>query len=130
MSYNFPNKPITVRAAADVAPYRFVKPGSKDGEMVQASSAADKVMGISHALGAKGGELLEVHFDGMPQVEYGDTVEWGDPVTSDSDGRAVAAQPGERYVGFAYESATAGVIGAIKIAPGYLPASGDDGNGD
>jgi hypothetical protein len=50
----------------------------------------------------------------------------GAPLTSDDDGRAVAAVAGNRIIGFALEAGAAGVIITYVHSLGYTP----DGTGD
>lgn len=81
-------------AGAAVNPYRFVKPGAADGKAIQAAAVGDAIMGVSDSLGADAaGDRLDVHTEGVAQIELGGTVTRGDWLTSDADGKGVAAAP-------------------------------------
>ena len=57
----------------------------------------------------------------MPEVEAGGTLAAGDPLTSDASGKAVKATTGgDRLIGFALTSASAGDIITYIHAPGTL----------
>ena len=61
---------------------------------------------------------------GIADVEFGGAVTRGAAVTSDANGKAVAAAPAAgsnvRIIGFAEVSAVAGDIGPILVAPGVM----------
>lgn len=111
-------------AEAAINPYRIVKFGTADGNVVQAAAAADALMGVCESVGPAIGERVDVVKSGIADVEFGGTVTRGAPLTSDSVGRAVAAAPGAganvRIIGFAEVSAVVGDIGPVLIAPGVM----------
>lgn len=82
-------------AGGTVAPSRFVKAGSADFEVIQATSGAAMLFGITEqVVGAGGanaaaGDRVDVIKGDMAYLELGDTVTRGQLLTSDSIGRGV-----------------------------------------
>lgn len=108
-----------------ISPYRIVKFGSADDTAAQAAASTDYLFGISNSLGgAATDETLDIHMAGIAELEYGDTVTRGQPLTADSNGKGIPAAPGAgtnaRIIGFAVKSGVAGDIGAAQIAPGMV----------
>ena len=72
---------------------------------------------------------------GQPEVEAGGALAAGDPLTSDTEGKAVkATEGGSRIIGFAMTGAAAGDIityiyapGTLGVAAAPLPAPKDKG---
>ena len=112
-------------AGAPVPARRIVKFGSTDQTVVLAATATDLLIGIS-ALGCtSAGDLLDVNKEGFAiKVEYGGAITRGQPLTSDSIGRAIVAFPAagvnNRIIGFAEVSGVSGDIGECFISPGYI----------
>lgn len=105
-------------AGAAILPFRIVKHGAADGFAVQAAAAADFSFGVSDSLGAAAAnDPCDVIRGGIAEVIYGGTITRGQPVTSDSSGRAVAAATGNRVIGYAEVSGVVGDRGSIFIAP-------------
>lgn len=111
-------------ATAAISPYRIVKFGSNDSEVVQASAATDLLVGVCNEVGPAVGERCDVIKAGIARVEFGGTVARGAAVTSDANGKAVAAAPAAgvnaRIIGFAEASAVSGDIADVLIAPGVM----------
>ena len=108
-------------AAAAIAAFRIVKHGAADGEVVQGTAATDALMGVNDSVAPEAGERVDIVKSGLADVEYGGAVTRGQPLTSDSVGRAVAASvAGSRIIGFAEVSGVLGDIGLVDIAPGTL----------
>jgi hypothetical protein len=110
-------------AGAIVAAYRIVV--QSDGDtVVQGAAVSDKLVGISDNLGAASGARCEVHLAGAVEVEFGGNITVGDPLTSDANGKAVAAAPAagvnNRIIGFAVVAGASGDIGSCKIAQGVM----------
>lgn len=109
-------------AGGAVAAYRIVKPAG-GGKFVQAAAAADLLVGVSGRVPAEAdGDRVEIAVVGIADVEYGGAVNPGQPVTSDADGKAVAAAANNRTVGICLLDATAadGVVGPLLIAQGTV----------
>jgi hypothetical protein len=99
---------------------------SADNSAALASVNTDPLFGISDSLGADAGQMADVYLSGIAPVELGGTVEAGDPLTSDADGKAIAAvaAPGTsvRTVGFAMEPGVVGDHIDIHVVPGNVTA--------
>lgn len=111
-------------AEAAIAAYRIVKFGASDGGYVQSAAAADHHVGVCESVGPASGERVDVIKSGIADVEFGGNVTRGGPLTSDANGKAVAAAPAAganvRIIGFAEVSGVAGDIGQVLIAPGVM----------
>ncbi len=96
-------------AGAAVAAYRILKPSG--GKLVQAEGPRDLLVAVCGRLpAAADGERIEPAFVGIADVEYGAAVNPGDRITSDEDGKAVAAEDKLFQVG------AAGAAAATNIA--------------
>lgn len=121
-------KPILRKAygtEAIVLPYRIVKFGAADLNVIQSAASTDKLIGISGRLGASvSGDRCDVTRAGLEEVQYGGTVAAGDPLTSDANGKAITAAPGAGVnayiIGFAEVAGVADDIGKVFIAPGRV----------
>lgn len=118
-------------AGAEILPHRIVKFGAADNTVVQASAAADLSIGVSYVPNSLDdptlygqppgvvkilpGDTVEVVTGCYPRVEFGGTVPRGAAVTSDAQGRAIAAATGNQILGFAGFSAVVGDIGPVLI---------------
>lgn len=106
-------------AAGAISKFRIVKHGAADGVAALAVAGADASFGVTDSLGAQGAnDPVDVIRGGIASVTYGGTVTRGDPLTADSEGRAVKAVTGNRIIGFAEESGVANDIGSVFISPG------------
>jgi hypothetical protein len=121
------NTPILQKnftAEAAIAAYRIVKPGTADGQVVQAAAVGDALIGVANEVGAAITERQDVVVAGVAYVEYGGAVTRGDWLTSDSVGRALAAAPSagtnNNVIGRALLSGVSGDIGSVLIAPGRI----------
>lgn len=111
-------------AEAAVLPYRIVKLGTSDGNVVQAAAAADALIGIADNLGqATAGGRVDVQQEGTGEVEAGAAITRGAMLMSDASGRAITgtAAAGTNYgvIGRALGSAAAaGEIIPVAISLG------------
>ena len=106
-------------AGAAILPFRIVKHGAADAFAIQSAAAGDASFGVSDSLGAAAAnDPVDIIRGGIAEVVYGGTVTRGDPLTSDSQGRAIKAATGNRIVGFAEVSGVVGDRGSVFIAPG------------
>lgn len=116
------NKNYTAGGA--INPYRIVKPGSNDGEVVQAAAATDSLMGVCESVGPASGERCDIVKVGIAELEFAGVVTRGGPVTSDADGKGVAASPAAgsnvRIIGFAEVTTAPGDIAPVLVAPGIM----------
>ena len=120
---NRPADHIARTAAADIDGYLIIAYGAND-DAVPANGASAPMFAISNNLGARNGQRVDCITGGTPEVRYGGVVAAGDPLTADTQGRAVAAAPAAgvnaRIIGFAAVSGNADDIGAAHIAPGIM----------
>jgi hypothetical protein len=111
-------------AGAAIAAFRIVKPGAADGAVIQAAAATDFLIGVNDGVAPASGERTDIVHTGIADVEFGGTVTRGGPVTSDANGRAVAAAPAAgsnvRIIGFAVNSQVSGDIGPVLLEPGLM----------
>lgn len=111
-------------AEAAVLPYRVVKFGTADGQVVQAAAAADASVGIADSLGqGTAGSRVDVAVDGIAEAEAGAAVARGALVSVDSSGRVITATASAganvRVIGVAMSAAgAAGEIILVSIKPG------------
>ncbi|MBP6734408.1 MAG: DUF2190 family protein [Chromatiaceae bacterium] len=120
MSWRNPLLDKTFTAAGTISPYRLVKFGGSDTTLLQAAAASDALIGVAGQIGAASGEVLDVTLVGIGEVEAGGSITRGNSVTSDANGKAVAASDGNVIIGKALMSAASG-----DIVPILLHAAGD-----
>ena len=113
-------------ASADIAGYRIVmfSDAASSNKIAQADSNTAASLGVSDAMGADLGGMCDVHRDGLISVELGGTVTAGAPLTSDADGKAIAAVAAAgttiRIIGFADEPGIAGDVVDAFLSPALL----------
>lgn len=113
----------TMVAEAAVSPFRIVKFGAADGQVVQGAAVSDLLVGVADNLGqATVGGRVDVVLDGIADIEFGGSVTRGNELTSDASGRAVASAPAagtnNRIIGIAMVSGVSGDIGQVRVMPG------------
>lgn len=89
-----PNATLTKSyiAEAAVLPYRIVKLGAADGQVLQAAAAADAAVGIADNLGqATPLSRVDVVHEGIAEIEAGAAVTRGALLMSDASGRGITA---------------------------------------
>jgi len=121
------NNPMLTKsfvAGAAITKYRIVKFGADDDTVVQGAAATDSLIGVADALGAESGRRVDVIMAGAADVEYGGNVTRGALLTSDANGKAVAAAPAAgsnvRIIGIAMAGGVAGDIGSVLLSPGSM----------
>lgn len=101
---------LPFQAAAAILGMRLVALND-GGQAVTAASSAARIIGVSDAVGASAGEMVDTHMLGELPVVAGGALKPGDPITADAQGRAVKASPVAgtviRIAGFATTEATA-----------------------
>lgn len=110
----------TFQAGGTVLPYRLLKFGASDTQLIQASAATDGLLGVCGQVGAATGEAVEATLIGIGEVTLGGTVTRGQRLTADSQGRAIPAADGDVVAGVALKS---GVL--ADVVPLLLHAAGD-----
>lgn len=100
-------KAFTTPAA--FAPYTFGKYSANGGEAVPAAAASDLLAGVSDEVGQvdAGGGRVELQLLGVAQLELGGSVTRGGEVTSDANGKGVAA-------------VSTNFVGAIALSSGVV----------
>jgi hypothetical protein len=103
---------------------RIVKPGGADFKVSQATAVTEALVGVAAELDAADTARIDVVLAGTVEVEYGGNVTRGDWLTTDANGKAVAAAPGagvnNNVIGRALVSGVSGDIGSMLIAPGRI----------
>jgi hypothetical protein len=112
-AYNF----ITV-----IAPYRFVKFSANEGEVVQASAAADLTIGVADEIGTvDAAGRIEVDEVGHAQLAIAATIAQGVELTSDAAGRGVAAAAGNHVGAITRQSGVSGDVVRVQVVNYFKP---------
>ncbi|MBF0309469.1 MAG: DUF2190 family protein [Magnetococcales bacterium] len=118
----------SMQAGGAIAVGRICCFGASDGVVVQATAATDALIGVCHSLSAETGGRVDVMLAGVAEVALGGSVTRGGPVTSDANGKGVAASPGNalnvRIIGFALESGVADEMISLLLQPGMIQGQG------
>ena len=112
------------QADGDVGAYLLLKPGSDDNQVAVAAAATDALIGASTFVAAKDGAPCDAVLGGIADVYCGDDVAFGDPITSDADGKAVKAAPvagaNARLAGVALCAGAAGDLIQVLLSPSVM----------
>lgn len=119
----------TVKCTAAIATAFLIgKFGADDDTLSQAAGATDGLVGVLQHTTTTAGDDLRVMLSGISDLKLGGSVTRGGPITSDANGKGVAATLGDSVVGFAMASGVSGDIIPVLIFPGRLaPNMGADG---
>ena len=109
-------------AQATILPYRFVKTGTFP-KVAQASAVTDDVVGISDYLGVTYAATpkrngIDVKVTRIAELEFAGTVARGAKVTTNADGKGVAAVSTNKYYAIAQEDAVTGDRKKVLLVPG------------
>lgn len=104
-------------AEAAVNPYRVVKFGTADGQVIQSAAAADAHIGVADNLGAAIGARVDVIMDGIAEAEAGAAITRGALLSSDSSGRVITAAASAGSNVGVIGRALASAAGAGEIIP-------------
>ena len=113
-------------AEAVVLPYRVVKFGAADGQVIQSAAATDALIGVADNLGQNtAGSRVDVIMGDIAEAEAGAAITRGAILTSDSVGRVIPAAPAagvnNRIIGMALVAAgAAGEIININVRLGVM----------
>jgi hypothetical protein len=108
-------------AESVIPPYRMACFGVAAGSATQAVDGSKFLCGVTQIVGADAiGDQVDICRDGLPEVQYGGVVTKGDPLTSDADGKAITAQAGQHFLGYAEVDGVEDDIGLIFISPDKL----------
>jgi GNAT superfamily N-acetyltransferase len=111
-------------AGGAIAPYRIVRITSADN-VEQAAAVSHTLIGVNSDLAIASGERVEVMTHGIAYVEAGAAVAVGVFVSTDSQGRGIAAAPAaganQRVIGVALEAASAaGDVIRVLLSQGQI----------
>ena len=110
------------KASAAVDGNLFAKAGT--GAVAEATAATDKIIGVFERVGADSGHQADVILSGWYELRLGGNVAFGDPLTSDDEGRGVVAAPVAdaivRVGAFAMDAGSEGDIIPVFVAPQLL----------
>lgn len=113
------------RALSAIAGYLIVKAGIEGVEI--AAAPTDPLIGAADSMGAPADGMVDVTQGGWSEVRAGAAFKFGDPLTSDTEGRAIKAEPvaGEivRTIGFAMSDAAENDIVPYHVSPGCIGAA-------
>ncbi|PHY20809.1 capsid cement protein [Caulobacter sp. BP25] len=112
-------------AGAAVARRRIVKFDAVDGQVLQGAAATDAIFGVSDmSADCVAGDRVDVRLTGVAEIDVGGAITRGAPVTSDANGKAVAAAPAAgsnvRIIGFANATYANGDIGDFLLSQGLM----------
>jgi hypothetical protein len=112
------------KAEAALAAYRIVKPGTADNQVVLAAAVGDALIGVTNEVAAAINERADIIHAGIAEIEAGGAITRGDWLTTDANGKAVAAAPAagvnNNVIGRALVNAASGDIFVALIAPGRI----------
>lgn len=118
---NIPGLTATFDAGAAIAKYRIVKLGAADYAVIQGAAVTDNLIGVSTEVDIDSGNRADVITAGIATVEYGGNVTRGQKLTSDANGKAIAAAPANgvnnQVIGTALISGVDGDHGSVLINP-------------
>lgn len=124
-----------MKAGGNVSPRRILQYGADDLHAIQATAGTDLLIGVSTIpdsepdpipVGATANpvvlaeDIFDIVFSGLTEVEYGADVTRGQRLTSDANGRAIPATPGDYTVGFATKDGADGDWGSLIVVQGQV----------
>ena len=111
-------------AEAAIAANRIVKFGAADDKVLQAAAVGDKLIGVCDNVAPALGERVDIIVSGIADVRIGGAVTRGDPLTTDANGKGVAAAPAggtnNRIIGMALASGVLDDIIPVLVSPSML----------
>lgn len=122
---------LAIKAGAEIADVRFkaVKLDAS-GKAVLASVKGEAFLGIAipttgNAEGkVAAGDIVDIQIKDIGLAMAGAAVEAGKPLTTDANGKLVAAESGNFIIGYALNAAKAdGDIISVQVAKGFYPTA-------
>lgn len=115
----------TYTAAGTILRYRLVKFDAAAGQVVAATAATDKTVGVTTDIPAAANERVDLVHHGEALVTAGGAIAQGEFIVAGADGKAVQGVPaaGVRAIGLALEPAADGDIFRAFIFPAVLAVS-------
>ncbi|MDM5147841.1 DUF2190 family protein [Candidatus Persebacteraceae bacterium Df01] len=104
----------SLEAAADLPGCCIVRP-TADGIVNLATAGSHLSIGITDKRGGNSGEQVGVIVSGIAEVEASATIVRGAAITAAADGKGATAASGNRAIGVALESASAGETVRVLI---------------
>ncbi|HVY35229.1 MAG TPA: hypothetical protein VG960_12510 [Caulobacteraceae bacterium] len=115
----------TFTAGGAISKRRLLKL-SADGTVIQATGATDAIIGVSDMSAdvANIGDRVDVRLGGIAEIDVGGAITRGALITSDANGKAVAAAPAagvnNRTAGVGFVTYANGDIGDFQLTIGSL----------
>jgi hypothetical protein len=110
--------------AAITEAFTIAKFGADDDTLSLATGVGDDLVGIFQHTTENAGDEVRVRLGNISDVKFGGNVTRGDWLTSDANGRAVAAAPAtgvnNNVIGIALVSGVSGDIGPALIKQGQI----------
>ncbi len=113
----------TFNAEGTISQYRIVKVGAADNGVLQATAVSESLLGVCVTpSGVVSGDRVDVQMFGECLIECGGAITRGAEITTDANGKAVAAAPAagtnNRIVGIALATTLAsGDIMPVLLVP-------------
>lgn len=120
-----PNALLEKTYVADgaITAYRILKAGTAEDDVAPAAAATEDFIGVSQHDAADNADV-RVMEEGISKVEYGGTVTYNDPLTSNASGQAVAASPAagvnNGIIGWARGAGVSGDTGRVLLRQGRI----------
>jgi hypothetical protein len=95
----------------------IVKKGADDSHVVAAAASTDAPVGVNERLDRVSGDRADIVVQGIADVLLGGTVNFGDRITADANGKGVAATSGSNNVGMAMADGVSGDIIPVLVMP-------------
>lgn len=110
--------------AALATAYLIAKFGADDDTLSQATASTEELVGVFQHTTSATGDEVRVMLDGITRVALGGTVTRGNYITSDANGKAIAAAPGAGVnayiIGKSLASGVAGDIIPVHLHQGRI----------
>ena len=114
-------------AGGAINPFRLIRRGAVDGQVLQANANNAVLVGVAvipETTTVAANERVDVGLDRFLPVEYGGAVSRDDPLTSDAQGRAIAAAPAVganmHIIGYADVAGVSGDVVDVYIRPARI----------
>lgn len=118
--------PIFIKSfrAAELIEGYLIIAASADNKVSIAKTAMEPLLGAAGSMGAKANGMLDLDMAGWSEVRAGGDIDFGNPITSDANGKAIKATSVKgsfiRIIGYAMGDAEDGDIFSYFISHGLL----------
>jgi hypothetical protein len=111
-----PLRHVTALSLLAIGAYLFVKPGAAEGQVVVATAATDKILGVSNQVGFPANDTGDYITEGEAEVTCGGVVAIGDYLTSNATGQAIATTTAGNVVrAIALQAGVAGDVINVQL---------------